>query len=243
MEMVLSCYLVETSDGRHILIDSGIDPATRSPSAPPAQNESNVIEQFAALGLNPEDIDTVICAHFDVDHAGYHDAFPNAEFIVQRAHYEMARSGHPRFAAASPHWGHPALRYRMVDGDTDLIPGLSLIETSGHTTGHQSGLVRLPRTGFVLLAIDAVMMQRLFVPDRQAWRHDENEEQLRASTMKLLTIVEREKVPLVVFGHDALQWQSLKKSARVLRLKLVTRKTHRLTNSRQVTRQKKPAAE
>lgn len=212
MEMVLGCYLVITSDGRHILIDSGIEAATRPASAPPAQNETNVIEQLAALGLKPENIHTVICTHFDVDHAGYHDAFPNAELIVQRAHYELARSGHPRFAAARPHWDHPALRYSLIEGDIEFMPGLNLIETSGHTTGHQSVLVRLPHTGPVLLAIDAVMMQRLFTPDRKAWPHDENEEQLRNSTQKLLAIAKSENVSLVVFGHDGLQWQSLRKA-------------------------------
>lgn len=53
-------------------------------------------------------------------------------------------------------------------------------------------LVRLPGAGPVLLTIDAVMMQRLFTPDRRAWPVDDNEEQLRASTRKLLELVERE---------------------------------------------------
>lgn len=38
-------------------------------------------------------------------------------------------------------------RIRLVDGDTELLPGLELIETSGHVPGHQSVLVRLPKTG------------------------------------------------------------------------------------------------
>lgn len=71
-------------------------------------------------------------------------------------------------------------------------------------------LVRLPKTGPVLLAADAVALQRLFTPERKAWPLDENEEQLRASTRKLLDLVEREGVALVVFGHDADQWQTLK---------------------------------
>ena len=66
--------------------------------------------------------------------------------------------------------------------------------------------------GPVLLAIDAVMMQRLFTHDRKAWPNDDNEEQLRSSTQKLLDLVEREHVPLVVFGHDGHQWQTLKKA-------------------------------
>lgn len=124
------------------------------------------------------------------------------------------RSGYARFAAARAHWDHPTLRYRLVEGDTELLPGLTLLETSGHTPGHQSVLVRLPQTDPVLLASDAVVLQRLFTPDRRAWPDDENEneEQLRASTRKLLDLVEREHIALVVFGHDGKQWQTLKKA-------------------------------
>jgi N-acyl homoserine lactone hydrolase len=213
LEMVLGCYLVQTNDGKNILIDSGL-PADypRSPGMPPAEPGKNVLEHLDDLGLHPDDIDLLICTHFDPDHAGYHDAFAKAELIVQREHYALACSGHPRFAATRAHWDHPALHYRLIDGDIELLPGLTVIETSGHAPGHQSVLVRLPQTGPVLLAIDAVMMQRLFTPDRRAWPMDDNEEQLRASTRKLLELVEREHVALVVFGHDGQQWQTLKKA-------------------------------
>lgn len=207
------CYLVQTSDGSNILIDSGL-PAdyTPPPGTPPAENEKNVLEHLAELGLHPDDITLLICTHFDVDHAGYHDAFPQAELIVQREHYELAQSGHVRFAAARSHWDQPTSRYRLVEGDTELLPGLMLVETSGHAPGHQSVLVHLPQTGPVLLAIDAVVLQRLFTPDRRAWPTDDNEEQVRASTRKLLDLVEREHVALVVFGHDGQQWHTLKKA-------------------------------
>jgi N-acyl homoserine lactone hydrolase len=212
LEMVLGCYLVQTSDDRQILIDSGMAADARPAGSPPARNEKNVIEHLAELGLRPEDIDTVIATHFDVDHAGYHDAFQRADFIVQREHYELARSGHPRFAAARAHWDHPGLRYRLIDGDSEVVPGLTLLKTSGHAPRHQSVLVRLPLTGPVLLAIDAVVMQRLFTLDRKAWPTDDNEEQLLASTRKLLDLVERDHVGLVIFGHDGQQWQTLKKA-------------------------------
>ncbi len=205
------CYLIQTSDDKNILIDSGL-PADHQPSpgAPPSDPERSVITQLAAIGLRPDDIDVLICSHFDTDHAGSHDAFTKAELIVQRAHYELATSGHPRFAATRAHWDAPALRYRLVEGDAELASGVTLIETSGHTLGHQSVLVHLPQTGTVLLAIDAVVLERLFTPERRAWPLDDDEEQLRASTRKLLEIVEREQVALVVFGHDARQWQTLK---------------------------------
>jgi N-acyl homoserine lactone hydrolase len=212
MEMLLPCYLVEMSDGKHILIDTGMAADARPQGAPKAENEKNVLEHLSELGLRPTDIDILICTHFDVDHAGYHDHFTNAELIVQRSHYELARNGHPRFAPARAHWDHSALRYRFVDGDAELLPGLTLLETSGHAPGHQSVLVRLPQTGPVLLAIDAVVMQRLFTMDRKAWPNDNNEEQLLASTRKLLDFVEGEQVQLVVFGHDGQQWKGLKKA-------------------------------
>jgi len=212
MEMVLGCYLIETIDGRRILIDSGMAADAVAARTAPPQNECSVLEFLASLGLRAGDIDIVICTHFDVDHAGYQDAFPQAQFVVQRTHYEQARSGHPRSATARTHWDHAALRYRLLDGDTELMPGLTLLETSGHITGHQSVLVRLPNTGAVLLAIDAVMTEQLFTPDRRAWPLDENEAQLRASTLKLIETAEREKVSLVVFGHDGLQWRKLKKA-------------------------------
>jgi glyoxylase-like metal-dependent hydrolase (beta-lactamase superfamily II) len=92
------------------------------------------------------------------------------------------------------------------------LPGLTLLETSGHVPGHQSVLVRLPETGPVLLAIDAVVLGRFFTPDRLPWPMDADAEQTRASTRKLLDVVEREYGGLVVFHHDGEQWATLRKS-------------------------------
>ena len=98
-----------------------------------------------------------------------------------------------------------------MDGDTTLLPGLELIETSGHVPGHQSVLVRLPKTGPVLLASDAVANQGSFKPDRQAGPLDLDGEKAIASTRKLLDLAQREQVALVIFGHDGQQWETLKK--------------------------------
>jgi N-acyl homoserine lactone hydrolase len=72
-------------------------------------------------------------------------------------------------------------------------------------------LVQLPNTGNVLLAGDAVVLERLFTTDRKAWPLEE-EAALRASTRKLLDLVASNRVALVVFGHDGRQWQALKKA-------------------------------
>ncbi len=75
---------------------------------------------------------------------------------MQREHYEVAKaSSDYRFLVNRQHWDHPSLRYRLIDGDMQLLPGLDLIKTSGHCPGHQSVLVRLPETGPVLPPGDA----------------------------------------------------------------------------------------
>jgi N-acyl homoserine lactone hydrolase len=214
LDMILPCYLIEMEDKLRILVDTGInDDAVRPPGTPPAQDKSTVFEQLATLYLDPDDIDIVICTHFDVDHAGYHDKFPDAEFIVQREHYEIARHGNKRTDATRAHWGAFGLKYRLIHGDHEILPGVHCIETSGHVPGHQSVMVELPNTGKVLLAIDAVMFQSQFVRDRKPGPNDVDAKLTVKSTNKLLDLVERENVALTVFGHDGAQWRNLKTCA------------------------------
>lgn len=204
------CYLVQTGDGKNILIDSGL-PEVMPEDETDFENGQDVIEQLASIGLKPEDIDTVVSTHYDIDHAGRHSVFTKAEYVVQRAHHEDAATN-PRFAANRPQWEQSWERIRLVDGDVELLPGLELVETSGHVDGHQSVLVRLPKTGAVLLPIDAVPFAAGFTRDVKDDGSQPNGEAGRASMAKLLDLVERENVGLVIFGHDEEQWKTLKKA-------------------------------
>ena len=200
-------YLIQTDDGTNALVDTGF-PRGRS------GEENFVVNRLASVGVAPGDINYVVATHLDPDHAGAHDQFPDAEFVVQRAHYEAAQSRrHDRFEQMREHWDRPELRYRQVDGDTELLPGIELIESAGHVPGHQSVLVRLPNTGPVLLAIDAIPLARQLDPDtRPIGPYDTDEAATRASTRKLVDLARREGVALIVHGHDAEQWQTLKKA-------------------------------
>jgi N-acyl homoserine lactone hydrolase len=209
-QIPIVCFLVQTGDGRNILIDTGL-PETIPEEESDFENGQDVIEQLARIGLRPDDVDTVISTHYDIDHAGRHAAFTKAQYIVQRLHHLDAASN-PRFAATRPQWDQPIERIRLVDGDTVLLPGLELIETSGHVPGHQSVLVRLPNTGAVVLTIDAVPFADGFTRDRQDDGSNPDAEAIHASTIKLLDLVERERVGLVIFGHDQAQWETLKKA-------------------------------
>jgi len=208
-EIPVVCYLVQTDDGKNILIDSGL-PEVIPVEASEFENGQDVIEQLSIIGLEPDDIDMVISTHYDGDHAGRHAAFTKAQYIVQRVHHLDADSN-PRYAIIRSQWDQPTERIRLVDGDTELLSGLELIETSGHVPGHQSVLLRLPKTGTILLAIDAVPFGEWFTPDVQDDDSNPDAEAIRASTIKLLDLVEREHIGLVIFGHDTEQWVGLKK--------------------------------
>jgi N-acyl homoserine lactone hydrolase len=209
-QIPIVCYLLQTSDSKNILIDSGL-PEIMPEGYSAFENGQDVLEQLASLGLKPDDIDTVISTHYDGDHAGRHAAFTRAQYVVQREHHLDAASN-PRFAGTRAQWDQPLERIRLVDGDTQLLPGLELIETSGHVPGHQSVLVRLPKTGAILLTIDAVSFGKDFTRDGQDDGSNPDAEAIRASTVKLLDLVEREQIGLVIFGHDNGQWETLKKA-------------------------------
>lgn len=209
-------YLVQTSDGKNILIDTGYPTDDAFLSHPDSQDIVSIVpivDQLTALGLTPRDIDYLVCTHFDPDHSGGHDAFRWSELIVQRTHYAFARSmEHERLELTRSHWNHPDLRYRLIDGDSELVPGVELIATSGHMPGHQAVLVRLPHTGPVLLAIDAAdSATELDLSTRlENNGFDLDPVEARESARKLFELVRHEGVTLTVFGHDAQQWPTLK---------------------------------
>lgn len=209
-------YLIQTSDGTNILVDTGAPlDGSFTPNSGHKLHLSSVVDELAALGLTPRDIHLLVCTHFDPDHSGCHDLFLWSELVVQSSHYEFARATQdPRFTLTRPHWDHPDLRYRLVDGDVELVPGVELIETSGHVPGHQVVLVRLPHTGPVLLAIDAAALETELDPATRLENNgvDLDPVKARESAQKLFELVKREAVTLTVFGHDEKLWPALKKA-------------------------------
>ncbi len=218
-------YLIRTDGGTNVLVDTGFPPeviaASQHPDRPGGpqggmgiHDAIPITTHLANLGIAPRDIQYVIATHLDPDHAGAIDAFPDAVIVIQRAQYEEAlHSTDRRYTMNRAHWDAPGLRYRLVDGDATLLPGIELIETSGHVPGHQSILVRLPRTGPVLLAIDAMNHAGQSDPQtRPVSDFDWSEAATRASTRKLQDVIAREGVRLVIYGHDRNQWPTLRKA-------------------------------
>ena len=89
--MVRPSYLIEMNDGRHIVIEWNPADVPLPAQAPPPQKRKEFIGTSSGPEPIPDDIDTLICTHFDADHAAYRDSFQKVEFVVQRHHYQWPR--------------------------------------------------------------------------------------------------------------------------------------------------------
>ncbi|MCJ2093363.1 N-acyl homoserine lactonase family protein [Methylobacterium sp. J-072] len=131
---------------------------------PVMSDDQGCIKQLMMLGLTPEDIRFVVLSHLHSDHTGAIGRFPRATHVVQRREYEYAFT--PDWFAAGAYtradFDRPGLQWQFLEGaatdNYDLYGDgtLRMVSTPGHTLGHQSFLVTLPKSGSILLAADAV---------------------------------------------------------------------------------------
>jgi glyoxylase-like metal-dependent hydrolase (beta-lactamase superfamily II) len=149
------CLYVEAR-GRRIVVDTGMGTrlTDRQRRFWRIQNEGGLLRGLAALGVAPEQIDLVINTHLHSDHCGGNTrwrspedhtvvpTFPNAEYVVQRQEYEDASHPNERTAATYIAENFEPLRasgqLRLLEGDTELLPGVVGMVTPGHTPGHMS---------------------------------------------------------------------------------------------------------
>jgi glyoxylase-like metal-dependent hydrolase (beta-lactamase superfamily II) len=148
----LNCLIVETPSGR-VLVETGIgerlDDKTR---AMRAYEGPWIADALEGVGVLPESINVVAMSHLHFDHAGGllradgSRTFPYARIVAQRAEWEVALSDNPRVVAS---YVQPELRLvrdwgaeGWVDGEREVLPGVSVIPTGGHSAGHQAVVVR-----------------------------------------------------------------------------------------------------
>jgi N-acyl homoserine lactone hydrolase len=126
---------------------------------PPEQEPAAALER---LGVDPGDVATVVHTHLHWDHCSNDDLFPAAQIIVQKAELAYAvdplepnRKAFQRGPGVLPPWVSVLDRIHTVDGDAELLPGISVVPLPGHTPGSQGVLVQ-GRGGPVLMAGDCV---------------------------------------------------------------------------------------
>jgi len=179
IEAPILAYLIETSNGR-ILYDVGCDhakiadPVLRGRyfnraaggyEAPSMSPDQTIPRHLGRLGLSPLDVDVIFIGHLHFDHAGglkeLKRAGCGAEIHVHRDELEAARRGEDPSVFADDlldDTGSP-LAFNVQSAEYALAPGVSAVFTPGHTAGHFSMLVELPRGRPVLLAGDAADLQ------------------------------------------------------------------------------------
>jgi len=158
----MRCLLVETPD-ELVLIETGLgnkeDEKFRGiygvDNASGAGRPDRVHDSLAAAGFRAEDVGIVVNTHLHFDHAGgntYRDeagevrlSFPNARYYVQRGEWDWAHLKNERTQASYlPDNFEPVMaagRLELVEGDVEIVPGISVYRTPGHCPHHQSVLV------------------------------------------------------------------------------------------------------
>lgn len=214
------CVLVETPEGR-LLWDTSCPRDWETRWVPSGLHEyfpyDQVTEeqyfdsQLKGLDLSPSDIDYLVLSHLHFDHAGNAQMFAGsgAKLICSQAEKEFAFGYEGVTTGAFLKADYEGLDFDTVAGDTEILPGVTLIQAPGHTAGTMAMKVDLPETGTMIFTSDAVYLGDSYGPpaypaaivnDLSAWF---------ASVEKIRGIAEKSNAT-VIFGHDAEQLRGMR---------------------------------
>ena len=213
VDFVDNCYLIKHTQG-WFLWDTGIADAVAAmpnglvPSDPKAtlwHRPKTLASQLEQLGVKPSDLKGMAVSHSHADHTGNVEMFPTTMLYVQKAEYQWpGADNQPRFKPEHP--------VTLVEGDRDVVGdgSVTIFSTPGHTPGHQSLLVKLPKTGAVVLSGDAVHFKSNW-ENRRVPILNSSKEQTLASMQRISEVLTREHAQLWM-NHDKVQRDTLKMS-------------------------------
>jgi N-acyl homoserine lactone hydrolase len=213
MDFVDNCYLIKHAQG-WLLWDTGVTdaiaamPEGQRPPDPRMthwKRPKTLASQLAELNVKPSDIKFVAVSHAHPDHIGNIPMFPQSMVLVQQAEYDSPTPfGQALQAGASA--------VMKLEGDHDIFGdgSVTIISTPGHTPGHQSLLVKLPKTGALLLSGDAVHFKSNW-ENRGLPAINFDKDKTAASMQRMADIMAKEKAQLWI-NHDKAQRDSLKMS-------------------------------
>lgn len=153
-----SCYLIRHGEN-YLLWDTGLPGElagkTVSTDGMVLTVGRTVVDQLRQIGVRPEQVNFVGISHRHDDHTGQAAGFPKATLLIGAEDFETIK-GRPDSAARFAPWIKGGGKVEKIEGDHDVFGDGSVVmlDMPGHTEGHHSLLVRLPRTGPVLLTGD-----------------------------------------------------------------------------------------
>jgi len=174
--------------------------------------DKSLKSQLAEIGHQPSDITYLAISHLHGDHSGNANDYARSTWIAQKAERDFM------FGKNLPETVHPQEYAALKNSKTILIQGdhdvfgdgsVMLIFTPGHTPGHQSLLVKLPKTGPVILTGD------LYHFPAERTRHTfpiaDKQEQTAASRAKIEALLQKTGAQLWI-QHDIVGNAKLKRS-------------------------------
>jgi N-acyl homoserine lactone hydrolase len=199
IELSDNCYLI-----RHgadwLLWDTGYpDSVADKPVTSPvgtATRAKTLAAQLAEIGVKPPDVRFVAVSHTHGDHVGNVDMFPDATLLIQKAELDWA------FAPGKPAPFKAERPVRRLEGDLDVFGdgSVTVLSTPGHTPGHQSLLVHLSKTGWVVLSGDAAHFKDNW-DNRRVASMNTSAEQTLASLRRIADLLAEQNAQLWI-NHD-----------------------------------------
>ena len=211
MEFSDNCYLIRHAKGL-LLWDTGVPDAVAAMpdgmvvagGAITYRRAKTLAAQLAELGVKPADVSYVAVSHTHGDHVGNLGLFPTATILIQGAEYDWAMGlpTKPGFVATQT--------IDKLAGDRDVFGdgSVTILSTPGHTPGHQSLLVVLPKTGALVLSGDAVHFRDNW-EQRRVPSMNVNREQTLASLDRIAGVLAERKATLWI-NHDRAQSATLR---------------------------------
>jgi N-acyl homoserine lactone hydrolase len=155
-------HVIDHADGR-VLVDTGM-----TELHPAIADMDPVLHPSGEQDLDLAGIDIVVNTHLHFDHCGGNHLFAGKPIYVQRRELEDARSEDDYTIRE---WvDAPGVQYVPVDGELELLPGLRLVPTPGHTRGSQVVVVETGGRPVVIVGDTAVSFGDLDDPSTEGQR-------------------------------------------------------------------------
>ena len=154
LNQALNCLLIETPGGR-VLVETGIgERMDEHHRAQRGVTGKPILPSLRDAAVDPNSVDIVAVSHLHFDHAGglltsdAQRAFPTARLVAQADEWRFALDDNPRLQAsyeqADLRLVEPWAAEQAANGDEEVLPGVSVVRTGGHSGGHQAVVVRGP---------------------------------------------------------------------------------------------------
>ena len=217
-----NCSVLQHAKGL-VLWDSGINDAVaampggfqRGKVSPRYVLPKTFRAQLAEAGIDPANIGHVAFSHTHGDHVGNANLFTGGTLYIQQAEYDVAFG-----PEAESKWNFEVSSYGKLrgsktvklNGDHDVFGDGSVVilATPGHTPGHQSLLVRLPRRGAVILSGDMVHLEENWMARRVPTFNYDRDQSLKS--MEKIAGVMRKTGAELWINHDKAQSDAIPKA-------------------------------